>query len=61
MAIERIVDTVIHDESPDEQAIEVSLRPKTFTEYIGQERLKKNLKLAIAAAKKRHEPRTSQQ
>ncbi len=56
MAIERIVDTVIHDESPDEQAIEVSLRPKTFTEYIGQERLKKNLKLAIAAAKKRHEP-----
>lgn len=56
MAIERIVDTGVHDESDDEQVIEVSLRPHTFSEYVGQERLKKNLKLAIAAAKKRGEP-----
>lgn len=55
MAIERIVDTGIHDDS-DEQQIEVSLRPQSFSEYIGQERLKKNLKLAIDAAKKRSEP-----
>lgn len=55
MAIERIVDTGIHDDS-DEQQIEVSLRPQSFSEYIGQERLKKNLKLAIDAAKKRGEP-----
>ncbi len=56
MAIERIVDTGIHDEDSDEQVIEVTLRPQNFDEYIGQERLKKNLKLAIAAAKKRGEP-----
>ncbi len=56
MAIERIVDTVIHDDTADEQQIEVSLRPQNFSEYVGQERLKKNLKLAIAAAKKRGDP-----
>jgi len=55
MAIERIVDTSNH-EDPDEQVIEVTLRPKTFMEYVGQDRLKKNLKLAIEAAKKRGEP-----
>lgn len=56
MAVERIVDTSTHDEDADEQQIEVSLRPRDFSEYIGQERLKKNLKLAITAAKKRGEP-----
>lgn len=56
MAIERIVDTSVHDDDSDEQIIEVTLRPQRFSEYIGQERLKKNLKLAIEAAKKRGEP-----
>jgi Holliday junction DNA helicase RuvB len=56
MAVERIVDTSTHDDDSDEQQIEVSLRPRDFSEYIGQERLKKNLKLAIAAAKKRGDP-----
>ncbi|MCA9335044.1 Holliday junction branch migration DNA helicase RuvB, partial [Candidatus Saccharibacteria bacterium] len=55
MAIERIVDTSVHDDN-DEQRIEFTLRPQTFTDYIGQEHLKKNLKLAIDAAKKRGEP-----
>jgi Holliday junction DNA helicase RuvB len=55
MAIERIVDTVIHEDI-DEQKIDVTLRPKSFSEYIGQDRLKNNLKLAIDAAKKRGEP-----
>lgn len=55
MAIERIVDTEIHEEDSDEQRIEVSLRPNSFDEYVGQDRLKKNLKLAIDAAKKRGE------
>lgn len=40
----------------EEQRIEVTLRPQTFAEYVGQERLKKNLQLAITAAKKRGEP-----
>lgn len=54
MAIERIMDAELHDE-PQEEQVEISLRPKTFGEYIGQERLKKNLALAIEAAKKRGE------
>ena len=56
MAIERIVDTSSHVDDIDEQRIEVSLRPQNFSEYIGQDRLKKNLQLAIKAAKKRNEP-----
>lgn len=56
MAIERIVDTSSHEEDADEQIVEVSLRPRLFDEYVGQERLKTNLRLAIEAAKKRNEP-----
>jgi holliday junction DNA helicase RuvB len=56
MAVQRIVDTSSHDEDSEEEQIEVSLRPRSFAEYVGQERLKKNLKLAIEAAKKRGEP-----
>lgn len=56
MAIERIVDTSPHEEDTTEQIIEVSLRPSTFDDYVGQERLKMNLRLAINAAKKRAEP-----
>jgi len=55
MAIERIVDPGTHD-NLEEKQIEVSLRPQSFDEYIGQDRLKNNLKLAINAAKKRGEP-----
>lgn len=53
MGIERVIDTVSHEEDSDEQIVEQSLRPATFAEYIGQERLKNNLKLAIDAVKKR--------
>jgi Holliday junction DNA helicase RuvB len=56
MAIERIIDTSLHNQDADEEIIEVSLRPKDFSEYVGQDRLKNNLKLAIDAAKKRGEP-----
>lgn len=54
MAIERI----IHSTQDDAQDIEIeqTLRPRDFASYVGQERLKKNLKLAIDAAKKRGEP-----
>lgn len=58
MAIDRIVNTGLNegDEERVEEQFENSLRPKDFQSYIGQERLKKNLKLAIDAAKKRGEP-----
>jgi Holliday junction DNA helicase RuvB len=55
MAVERITNTSAKDE-PEEQELEQTLRPKDFKSYVGQERLKKNLKLAISAAKKREEP-----
>jgi holliday junction DNA helicase RuvB len=55
MAIERIINTAAKDE-PEEQELEQTLRPRDFKSYVGQERLKKNLRLAISAAKKRDEP-----
>lgn len=55
MAIERII-TTAQDETPEEQAFEITLRPHDFANYIGQERIKQNLKLTIAAAQKRSEP-----
>jgi Holliday junction DNA helicase RuvB len=54
--IDRIIGAQVQDETPEEQEFEVKLRPHDFENYIGQERLKKNLKLAITAAKKRGEP-----
>lgn len=56
MAIDRIVNTTKDEGDQAEERLENTLRPKDFTNYIGQERLKKNLKLAIDAAKKRGEP-----
>ncbi len=56
MAIERVIDTDIHSDDTEELQIEVTLRPQRFDEYIGQERLKKNLQLAIEAARRRDEP-----
>ncbi len=53
MAIERVIDNVSHQDDTEEQVIEVSLRPTSFQEYVGQERLKRNLKIAIDAVKKR--------
>ena len=53
MAIERVIDNVSHEDDTEEQVIEVSLRPTRFQEYVGQERLKRNLKIAIDAVKKR--------
>jgi Holliday junction DNA helicase RuvB len=58
MAIERIVDPSQDDDelSQEEAKIENILRPTTFTDYIGQERIKKVLQVSIYAAKKRGEP-----
>jgi Holliday junction DNA helicase RuvB len=54
--IDRIVNAAEEPEEKQEQELENTLRPKDFASYIGQERLKKGLQLAIAAAKKRAEP-----
>ncbi|HSW66914.1 MAG TPA: Holliday junction branch migration DNA helicase RuvB [Bacillota bacterium] len=56
MAIERIINSGVPDDDQQEQELENTLRPHDFSGYIGQTRLKQNLQLAIAAAKKRGEP-----
>src|SRR6478609_10112932 len=54
--IERIVGAAPTGDDEVEQEFEVKLRPHDFANYIGQDRLKKNIQLAITAAKKRGEP-----
>jgi Holliday junction DNA helicase RuvB len=41
--------------APEDQVLDLALRPQTFEEYIGQEKIKANLEIAIGAAKKRKE------
>lgn len=53
--IDRII-TADNNDNEQEVELENTLRPKDFDNYIGQQRLKQNLKLAITAAKKRGEP-----
>jgi len=55
MAIDRILNNKLDDDI-EEVELENNLRPRDFKNYIGQDSLKKNLKLAISAAKKRNEP-----
>lgn len=43
-------------ENNEEERLENSLRPKTLSEYIGQTKVKENMKIYIEAAKKRGEP-----
>ena len=43
-------------ENIQEEKLENSLRPQTLEEYIGQTKVKENMKIYIEAAKKRKEP-----
>lgn len=43
-------------EQQDDLILDLTLRPQNFSEYIGQEKVKKNLDILIGAAKKRSEP-----
>ena len=54
MENERIINPEISDSG--EEIIENSLRPQTLNEYIGQTKVKENMKIYIEAAKKRREP-----
>ncbi len=49
----RIITT---EEAPEDHFLESGLRPRSLREYIGQEKVKKNLRVFIEAAKKRKEP-----
>lgn len=52
MAERRIISTTVQTE---DLTIEGGLRPQTLDEYVGQEKIKENLKVYIAAAKQRKE------
>lgn len=39
----------------DEQTLDATLRPQRFSDYVGQEKIKRNLDIVIQAAKKREE------
>lgn len=43
-------------ETIEEKDLDLSLRPKSLLEYVGQERIKANLEIAILAARQRSEP-----
>ncbi len=49
----RIMNTGYNAEDAD---VDTSLRPKTLDEYVGQEKVKENLKVYIEAAKRRNDP-----
>jgi len=50
---EKILDLT---EQNGDQVLDLSLRPKKLDEYVGQEKVKENIKIAIEAAQKRGEP-----
>ena len=54
MEEERLINPEL--ENSGEERLENSLRPKTLDEYIGQDKIKENMKIYIEAAKKRGEP-----
>src|SRR5699024_5433771 len=47
---------VTGDIQEEDMSIELSLRPETLAQYIGQDKVKENLKIFIQAAKMREEP-----
>ena len=48
----KIIETKVQ---PEDIKTEATLRPQDFSGYIGQEKIKENLKIYISAAKERHE------
>ena len=51
--MERVVE--VEQVSFEDESTEVNLRPSSWDDYIGQEKIKKNLKVFIEASKKRNE------
>jgi len=51
--VERVVE--VEQVSFEDESTEVNLRPSSWDDYIGQEKIKKNLKVFIEASKKRNE------
>src|SRR4030043_2248760 len=43
-------------EKTEDAKVDITLRPRSFSEYVGQQKVKRNLGILIEAAKKRQEP-----
>ncbi len=56
MSSESEINVVGSKKRSEDKSLDLALRPKFFNEYIGQEKLKNNLKILIEAAQKRKEP-----
>src|SRR6476619_4650114 len=48
-----VVDPHAGGDKPDDQVVDGSLRPRSLADYIGQEGVQQNLRIAIDAAKQR--------
>lgn len=49
-------DITTPERNEDDKRVEFSLRPQTFEEFVGQDKIKSNLRIFIQAARKREEP-----
>ena len=47
--------SIPNKQAPEDQTIDLILRPKGWSEYVGQDKVKRNLKIILEAAKKRQE------
>lgn len=52
MAKERLIAS---EQKPEDEHLDLTLRPKTLKEYVGQNSIKANLNIFMSAAKQRHE------
>ncbi|OGF62319.1 Holliday junction DNA helicase RuvB [Candidatus Giovannonibacteria bacterium RIFCSPLOWO2_01_FULL_44_40] len=56
MSSNEIQPVITNKKRGEDLSLDLALRPKSFEEYVGQEKVKNNLKILIEAAKKRKEP-----
>ena len=56
MEDEKIINPELANDDGQEEILEKTLRPQSLDEYIGQTKVKENMKIYIEAAKKRGEP-----
>jgi len=56
MAKERVVDLTKPETLPEDTKYDIALRPSSFGDFIGQGKIKENLKVFIEAAKERKDP-----
>ena len=56
MSSDEIKNQLTPKKRSEDLSLDLALRPKSFDEYVGQEGIKKNLKILIEAAQKRNEP-----